>query len=240
MHLGNHIRDFFENFLPFLKKHPGIALVIIGVAGEIALEWKKENGRRGHFLRFFGVLLLCGLLWEIFESIATDNQIKEVNPLNQPISDLRATGWFVVKGSNNLSFDPGTQFCCVYFGNTNKEHGYGALHSFPARPILCVEEKHRIVSDPYYHTFETVWILEFRTADQWTFWDSHKLKAGVLLDWKDAAIEENFIPGPIDVKGTITVTANSTVSSFFIISNQSPATVYGDKLQIVGSRFENR
>jgi|ERR1043166_4898271 hypothetical protein len=125
---------FFSGMAMFCRNHPGILLVIIGVAGEVICDWSKEKGIRGRLMKFFGVFLVAGLLLEIGEAVKTDQQVAQltqtnlvlrsnvvglefkliqtvsnmtrINPLNLPISTITAHIRVRVKGRANLELAP--------------------------------------------------------------------------------------------------------------------------------------
>jgi hypothetical protein len=74
--------SFVSGLALFCKNHPGILLVIIGVAGEIVCEWDKEKGTRGRLIRLFGLLLVIGLLLEIWEAVKADEQVAHLTQTN--------------------------------------------------------------------------------------------------------------------------------------------------------------
>ena len=53
-------------------------MVIVGVAGEIICEWGHEQGKRALLLRGFGVLLIAGLLVEMWEAVRADEYIERL------------------------------------------------------------------------------------------------------------------------------------------------------------------
>jgi len=73
---------FWSGLGLFCKNHPGILLVIIGVAGEIACEWNKEKGTRGRRIKAFGILLVTGLVLEIWEAVKSDEQVAKMTEQN--------------------------------------------------------------------------------------------------------------------------------------------------------------
>jgi hypothetical protein len=62
----------------FCKNHPGILIVVLGVAGEIICEWNREKGIRGLLIKTFGLCLVAGLLLEIWEATKTDALVARV------------------------------------------------------------------------------------------------------------------------------------------------------------------
>jgi hypothetical protein len=94
----------------FAKIHPGVVLVVIGILGEIVLEWNKTHGKWGWLKKLFWVLLIIGLLLEFSEAAKTDNEvialkngidetstnIANLDPTNQPITSISAIVTFEV------------------------------------------------------------------------------------------------------------------------------------------------
>jgi len=71
--------SFASASLAFVKAHPGIVLVLIGVAGEIVLEWKKTQGKLAWLKKSFWILLILGLVLEFFEATKSDRDIAVLN-----------------------------------------------------------------------------------------------------------------------------------------------------------------
>jgi|SRR5580765_2490256 len=59
----------------FVKRHPGIVLVLVGVAGEITLEWKSAKGKLAWLKKSFWVLLVLGLAIEFGEAAKSDKDV---------------------------------------------------------------------------------------------------------------------------------------------------------------------
>jgi hypothetical protein len=108
---------FWSGLGLFCKNHPGILLVVLGVAGEIICEWHKEKGKRGLLIKTFGLLLVVGLLLEIWEAVKSDKQVaelternlllakqlKDVDPLNGQINSVSAVLRLKIKGVHSTS-----------------------------------------------------------------------------------------------------------------------------------------
>ena len=104
--------SFISGLLLFCKNHPGILIVIVGVAGEIICEWDREKGVRGRLIKMFGMFLIMGLIVEIWEAAESDEKVanviadnlrlearlKDEDPLNAPINSVSATVRLTVKG----------------------------------------------------------------------------------------------------------------------------------------------
>lgn len=63
----------------FVIRHPGLVFVLVGVAGEVICEWKKEKKRRERLKQMFAVLLVVGLAWEFIEAAESDKEIATLN-----------------------------------------------------------------------------------------------------------------------------------------------------------------
>ena len=74
-----------EPWLPLCKNHPGIVLVAVGVLGEMACDWKKEKHFREKLKKWFGVMLMAGLLLEVWEAIKSDGQILALEKQGQTL-----------------------------------------------------------------------------------------------------------------------------------------------------------
>lgn len=66
--------------LEFVGRHPGLLLVLIGVAGEIFCDWKEMGvGRLARAKRISAILLVAGLMMEFWEAAKSDNEIAKTN-----------------------------------------------------------------------------------------------------------------------------------------------------------------
>src|SRR5437762_1395177 len=66
---------YWSVFCIFAKRHPGLIAVLIGVAGEVILDWRdasKDN--RGRWKRFFMALLVIGLAVDLYEAKNADKE----------------------------------------------------------------------------------------------------------------------------------------------------------------------
>jgi hypothetical protein len=63
----------------FIKRHPGIVLVLIGVAGEVICDWKEMVGRLAWAKRLSAILLIVGLAIEFGEAAKSDNELANTN-----------------------------------------------------------------------------------------------------------------------------------------------------------------
>ena len=59
----------------FATRHPGLMLVLIGVAGEVACDWKEMTGRLALAKKVSAMLLVIGLAIEFWESAKLDNEV---------------------------------------------------------------------------------------------------------------------------------------------------------------------
>ncbi len=58
----------------FCREHPGIFFVVIAVAGEVICDWNRKKTLKERLKKFFGVLLVAGLLLEIVEAVKSDKE----------------------------------------------------------------------------------------------------------------------------------------------------------------------
>src|SRR5258706_10997202 len=64
----------------FIARHPGLLLVLIGVAGEIIFDWKEMgHGRLAYAKRISAILLVVGLMMEFWEAAKSDKEIAAIN-----------------------------------------------------------------------------------------------------------------------------------------------------------------
>ncbi len=70
---------FSFSFRSFVMRHPGLIAVLIGVAGVEFFEWKEEHGPHKTWKRWFTVVLVLGLTYELIEASETDKQASEAN-----------------------------------------------------------------------------------------------------------------------------------------------------------------
>ena len=61
----------------FAKRHPGILLVLIGVAGEVICDWKEMGKRLAWAKRLSAILLIMGLAVEFGEAAKSDNEVAD-------------------------------------------------------------------------------------------------------------------------------------------------------------------
>ena len=61
----------------FAIRHPGLMLVLIGVAGEVACDWKEMAGRLAWAKKLSAMLLVIGLVVEFWESAKLDNEVAD-------------------------------------------------------------------------------------------------------------------------------------------------------------------
>ncbi len=77
----------------FCEKHPGIILVVIGVAGEILAAWKKPQTTREALEKFFGIMLIAGLVLEIWEATKEDRQVAGLELRTVNVETTNALLW---------------------------------------------------------------------------------------------------------------------------------------------------
>ena len=64
--------------LGFMGRHPGLLLVLIGVAGEIICDWREMVGHLARVKRIFAILLILGLVVEFIEAAKSDKEVAEL------------------------------------------------------------------------------------------------------------------------------------------------------------------
>jgi hypothetical protein len=67
--------SLISDCIGFLTRHPGLLLVLIGVVGEIACDWKEMEGRLARAKRLSAILLVVGLMMEFWEAAKSDEEI---------------------------------------------------------------------------------------------------------------------------------------------------------------------
>jgi hypothetical protein len=65
----------FSLCLEFIERHPGLILVLIGVAGEIFFDWGEMGGKLERAKKASAILLVFGLTLEFWEAAKSDNEI---------------------------------------------------------------------------------------------------------------------------------------------------------------------
>jgi hypothetical protein len=68
--------------LAFVERHPGIVIVLIGVAGEVFCDWKTIEGKWAMARKAFAVLLVIGLAWELIEAGKSDAELAEAKRIS--------------------------------------------------------------------------------------------------------------------------------------------------------------
>jgi len=63
----------------FCVEHPGVLIVVFAVAGEVICDWNRKKSLRERLKKFFGILLVAGLLLEIVEAVKADKQVAVAN-----------------------------------------------------------------------------------------------------------------------------------------------------------------
>lgn len=63
----------------FCWEHPGILLVVIAVAGEVICDWNRKKTLKERLKKFFGTILVVGLMLEISEAVKSDEQVSLAN-----------------------------------------------------------------------------------------------------------------------------------------------------------------
>jgi hypothetical protein len=99
----------FKSVRFFSWEHPGILIVVLAVAGEVICDWNRKKTLKERLKKFFGILLVAGLLLEIAEAVKSDEKasaamqyaansssnsvevLKQVGVLNKEAADARVT-----------------------------------------------------------------------------------------------------------------------------------------------------
>ncbi len=63
------------SWLEFVIRHPGLLLVLLGVAGEVICDWKEMEGRLARAKRISAILLVVGLAIEFIEAANSDREV---------------------------------------------------------------------------------------------------------------------------------------------------------------------
>ena len=63
------------NCWEFASRHPGILLVLLGVAGEVVFDWKEMKGRLAWAKRMSALILIAGLILEFSEAAKSDKDV---------------------------------------------------------------------------------------------------------------------------------------------------------------------
>src|ERR1035438_8162923 len=63
----------------FVTRHPGLVLVLLGVAGEVFCDWKEMEGRLARAKRLSAILLVIGLMMEFWEAAKSDLDVARLN-----------------------------------------------------------------------------------------------------------------------------------------------------------------
>src|ERR1035437_2731673 len=63
----------------FIRRHPGIVLVLMGVVGEVICDWKEMKERLVWAKRLSAIVLIMGLAIEFFEAAKSDNEVANTN-----------------------------------------------------------------------------------------------------------------------------------------------------------------
>jgi hypothetical protein len=67
--------SMLSNCWEFAARHPGILLVLLGVAGEVIFDWKEMKGRLAWAKRFSAIVLIAGLVLEFAEAAKSDRDV---------------------------------------------------------------------------------------------------------------------------------------------------------------------
>ena len=75
------ITFWFPPLQLFFLKHPGLIAVLVGVTGEVCFDWSEEKGPHKGWKRFFMILLVGGLAYELIEASWTDKEAADATKL---------------------------------------------------------------------------------------------------------------------------------------------------------------
>jgi hypothetical protein len=67
--------SLLSNCWEFSTRHPGILLVLLGVAGEVIFDWKEMKGRLAWAKRLSALVLIAGLILEFSEAAKSDKDV---------------------------------------------------------------------------------------------------------------------------------------------------------------------
>src|SRR5579859_1028671 len=67
--------SLLSNCWEFSTRHPGILLVLLGVAGEVIFDWKEMKGRMAWAKRLSALVLVAGLILEFSEAAKSDKEV---------------------------------------------------------------------------------------------------------------------------------------------------------------------
>lgn len=69
--------SFLTGCWEFILRHPGLLLVLVGVAGEVICDWKDMSGRLARAKKISAILLVIGLAVEFIEAAKSDKELAE-------------------------------------------------------------------------------------------------------------------------------------------------------------------
>jgi hypothetical protein len=254
------VASFIPGLVLFCTNHPGILLVVIGVAGEILLEWGKEKGTRGKLIRFFGLVLVVGLLLEIWEAVKSDEQVAElmksnlglaaeleetkrnqarIEPENLPITSVRANALLFVKGTNVWPRpDPVKDNHLVTFSVGNRDW----VHKNRLEKLLLVCKAY----ERYGGTDEMEWVLEFGPeampsplGPAWNLTTNDTVRSAD--EWDLLILRASFLHNKSQItRGSLSLVINTTVKQF-PIPPQVAEMQFGEwgESRLVGSAASN-
>jgi hypothetical protein len=64
-----------SNCWDFATRHPGLLLVLLGVAGEVIFDWKEMKGKMAWAKRISAIVLISGLILEFYEAAKSDKVV---------------------------------------------------------------------------------------------------------------------------------------------------------------------
>jgi hypothetical protein len=82
--------SWWESTGGFIGRHPGLLLVLVGVAGEIFCDWREMTGKLALAKKTSAVLLVAGLLLEFNEAAKSDTEVARLG-LQTAVAVAKAT-----------------------------------------------------------------------------------------------------------------------------------------------------
>jgi len=67
-----------SSIVRFVSRHPGLLLVLLGVAGEVIFDWPETHGPLAWVRRLCSGILVFGLVVEFFEAAESDKQVADL------------------------------------------------------------------------------------------------------------------------------------------------------------------
>ncbi len=202
-----------------------------------SLRLAKLKSESGWWILMFGIAIEIGdagwTSWEIWEA-------KQVaNPLNQPISTIKANVFLLVNGTNKSQ--------ATFLGEPNSSHiplikllvGKSAeMESGWSAALACSSIDYSVMyaTNSALHAMGTAWALDFggeRLGGNILSFISEKLRVKDALDWDMIEVDMSNLPSGCEIwGGHIKLIVNSTVLTFKI----APQTArMGDLMNLAAS-----